>query len=150
MNFRNEKEFGKKLIEDAKEIGVHLIDMDGVFDLVLDSKPPRIIELKIIRHDFQIKVGDNYGFEFEENKTRELRNMKNPELIPFVIACNRKINDEKRFYFITSEEIKKAMHAGHRDEYTKIIFNRVERDHLFKKPVTWEEVIQKLKGLANV
>jgi site-specific DNA-adenine methylase len=149
MNFKNHKEFQKTLVEQAARLRIHLIIMDGVFDLVLDSKTPKIIELKIIRDNFRISVGDNYGFEFDENQTRELRRINNKELIPFVIACDRKIKNEKRFYFVTREKIRKAMHVASRDEYNKIIFNRVERNHLFKKRVAWGEVLQKLRELSE-
>jgi hypothetical protein len=74
--------------------------------------------------------------------------MKNPELIPFVIACDKEIKDERRFYFITNSELKRAMHAENRDDFSKIIFNRVERDHLFRNPISYEEVLTKLKSLG--
>lgn len=43
INFRNHEEFCKKLIEEAGKRRMHLINMDGVFDLVLDSRRPKLI-----------------------------------------------------------------------------------------------------------
>jgi hypothetical protein len=93
-------------------------------------------------------VGSKYGFKFEEPKTSEIRKMKNPELLPFVIACDNKIRNDKRFYFVTNKKLKKAMHVSNRDDFREIIFNRVERDHLFKKRITWEQVLENLKDLT--
>lgn len=91
----------------------------------------------------------NYGFEFDENKTNEIREMKNQELIPFVIACDKEIKDERRFYFITNSELQRAMNAENRPEFSKIIFNKVEPDHLFRNPITYEDVLTKLKSLGT-
>lgn len=152
MNFKDEEGMRKQLLKDSEKMGIHLINMGkGTFDLLLDSKTLRIIELKMAGNYFQINVGDSYGFEFSKTKTKELRKMKNKNLIPFVIACDREIRDEKCFYFITAERLEKAMHAADRDDFEKIIFNRFERDHLFKKRerLTWKQILQRLKELAN-
>jgi hypothetical protein len=152
MNFRNEERMRRQLLKDSEKMEIHLINMGkGTFDLLLDAKTPRIIELKMAGHSFQINVGDSYGFEFDKRKTKELRKMQNKDLIPFVIACDREIEDEKRFYFITAERLEKAMHAANRDDFEKIIFNRVERDHLFKKKerLTWELILKRLRELAS-
>jgi len=152
MNFKDEERMRKQLLKDSEKMGIHLINMGkGTFDLLLDAKTPRIIELKMAGDYFQINVGDSYGFEFGKRKTRELRKMKNKDLIPLVIACDREIEDERRSYFITAVRLEKAMHAANRDDFTKIIFNRVERDHLFKEEerLTWNQILQRLRELAN-
>ena len=152
MIFKTESKFQKTLVEQALDQGIRLIVINKVFDLELKSKTrSRFIELKIIQHDLDKipNVGDKYGFKFTKNQTRVVKRTKNKARLPFVIAHDNKTKSKKSFYFITGEKLEKASHYGYRNEYPYFIFNRVERNHIFKKPITWEKVLQELKTLSE-
>lgn len=97
-----EAEFRDAFILDLQKRGINVVNLHGgTFDLIVEGKRPFVCELKRMAEGTRF-LGDQEGFKFTEEQTKEILRMKFP---PFVIA----FTEDGRYYFLAPNWIKEQV-----------------------------------------
>lgn len=90
------------MILDLKNRGINAVNLHGgTFDLIVEGKRPFVSEIKRMVKGTRF-LGDEEGFKFTKDQTREIRKMRFP---PFVIA----FTEDGRYYFLSPDWIKEQV-----------------------------------------
>jgi len=97
-----ESNFRETIIHDLKNKGINVVNLHGgTFDLIVEGKRPFVCEIKRMAKGTRF-FGDEEGFKFTADQTREIRNMRFP---PFVVV----FTEDGRYYFLSPDWVKEQV-----------------------------------------
>jgi len=97
-----EAEFREASVHDLQKRSINVVNLHGgTFDLIVEGKRPFVCEIKRMAEGTRF-LGDEDGFKFTEEQTKEILRMKFP---PFVIA----FTEDDRYYFLPPDWTKEQV-----------------------------------------
>jgi hypothetical protein len=139
-NLVSEDAFRLRVIEDLEARGLNVVNMRrGTFDCLLDMPEPRMVEFKLML-DFRQrrgrgKIGDDFGIEFTESQSRELKKLQHS--YPMVV-----IKAKQRYYLLTPSHIRDDMTHESRQKARRVIVSK----KYFPPPLEYERLIDEIAG----
>ena len=128
-----ESESQETIIHDLKSRDINVVNLHGgTFDLIVEGKRPFVCEIKRMAEGIRF-LGDEEGFKFTEDQTREIRNMRFP---PFVVA----FTEDGRHYFLSPDWIKEQV--GDLKKYPTAIMMPSARQ--FPPAKSYQEILEEI------